>query len=338
MENASLARKVGFFAFVGLGLIALLLVNFSRGAAFWKPRFQITIKAEGVGGLKPGAAVMMSGVPVGSVERLNLSANGRHVLIDCDIESRFEIYSDARFEIEQSGFLGDQYVSITPTANVGKILRQGGAVDAVKPFNLQEAVRGAVNLMQRLEGAAVRLDGAVGRVDRGLFSDAVIGNLTNTVINIRRVSERAEQTVQRLETLVATNSPTIQNSLNNVQEFSVRLKSFSSQIDGLMAQLGGVVSNVDSVVIGNRGDIQTAVTNVRDATAQVKALTDDLQSGRGLAGALLKSDTLQAQFQDLVGNFGILSSNLSRNGILWKPRNLIPLTNDLRFHGRSPFR
>ena len=62
MENSSNARKVGLFALIGLVLIGFLLVNFSRGAAFWKPHYSIVVRAEGVGGLKRGAFVLMSGV------------------------------------------------------------------------------------------------------------------------------------------------------------------------------------------------------------------------------------------------------------------------------------
>lgn len=338
MENASLARKVGLFGVVGLTLIGLLLVNFSRGAAFWKSRYEITVRAEGVGGLKPGAFVMMSGVPVGTVDEMTLASDGRHVLIDCKIESRFEIRADARFEIEQSGFLGDQYVSITPTENRAAALRHGGSVDAAKPFNMSEAVRSAVTLMQRLEGAATKLDGAVGRVEKGVFSDSTISDLTNTIANARRVSERADSAVRSVENLIQSNTPAIQGSLSNVQVFSSRLNEFANRLDGLTLQIAGVISNADAVILSNRADLHLIVANARDATENLKGLTGDLQHGKGLAGALLKDPATEARFQDIVGNLAVLSSNLSRNGILWKPRNTTPLTNNLRYTGKNPFR
>lgn len=337
MENSSKARVVGLFGFVGLAIIGLLLINFSRGAGFWKSHYEVTVKAEGVGGLKPGAHVMMSGVPVGTVSDLTLAPDGRNVLIDCEIESKFEIRADARFEIEQSGFLGDQYVSITPTENRGAILRNGGTVIATKPFNMNEAVRGAVSLMQRLEGAAGRLDAAMARIDKGVLSDGTLGDISNTVVNVRHVSERAESTLRQVEDLIRTNAPGIHSSISNVQHFTVHLNEFATKFDGVIGQVRGVVSNADTVITSNRADLHLIVANVRDASQELKSLSSDMQAGRGAVGLLLKDPGMQAQVQGIAGNLMVLSSNLSRHGILWKPRDVTPLTNHLRYPGRSPF-
>ena len=338
MENSSLARKVGLFGFVGLLLIGLLLVNFSRGAAFWKPRYEITVRAEGVGGLKPGAFIMMSGVPIGTVNHLILNDDGRKVLIECAIESQYKIHADARFEIEQSGFLGDQFVSVTPQANRAPELRDGGSVDAAKPFSMSEALRSAVSLMQRLEGAATKLDGAVGRMDKGIFSDAVIANLTNTIANARRVSERADSALRSVEQLIQSNTPLIEGSLSNVQAFSGRLNDFAGRMDALTVQMSGVISNADTVILSNKADLQIIVSTVKGATADLKGLSGDLQNGRGVAGALLKDPAMQDRFRDLMGNLTVLSSNLSANGIFWKPRTVRVLTNDLRHPSRGLLR
>lgn len=338
MEHSSIARKVGLFALLGLGIIGFLLVNFSRGAAFWKPRYSITVRAEGVGGLKRGAFVLMSGVQVGIVNDLTLSDDGRSVLIDCHIEKHFEIHQDARFEIEQSGFLGDQYVSVTPTQNAGPLMREGSSVIAAKPFNLQEAARKFVGLMERLDSTAAKLDSAVGRVDKILLSEATLVDLTNTLANARHISERAELAVQHLDDLVQSNAPAVSGSFSNFNAFSGRLSDFSLRLQGLTAQLTDVASNANSIISANRSDLTAAVSNVRTVTGDLKGLTTDLQSGKGLAGGLLKDEQLHAQFSEIIGNLGVLSSNLSRHGILWKPRNFAPLTNDQRYSGRTPFR
>ncbi len=338
MDNPAQARKVGLFGFVGLVIVAALLVSFSRGAAFWKPRYEITVKAEGVGGLKPGAFVMMSGVPIGTVKQLELDASGARVLIDCLIESRFEVHSDARVEIEQSGFLGDQYVSITPTGNKTALLRDGGSVIAAKPFNMNEAVRSAVTLMQRLEGAAGRLDSAMARIDTGLLSTGTLSEITNTVANARRVSERADAAIREVQEVIRGNAPGIQGSISNVHRFTGHLNEVAGQLDALLLQAGGVVSNADSLITGNRQDVHAIVASVREAASDLKDLTHELQSGKGPAGLLLKDPVTQSRVQEIVGNFTVLSSNLSRHGILWKPRDVMPLTNNLKYSGRMPFR
>ncbi len=325
------ARKVGIFVLVGLVLTALLLVNFSKGVTLLNPRYSVTVKSENVGGLKPGASVVMSGVPIGHVEEMELGPDGKSVLILCRIHRKFTIYGDAIFEIEQSGFLGDQYVSIVPTANLGRPLADGTTVQARKPFNLQEAARSAVGLMQRLDSAAGKIDLAVDRVDKLLLSEQTLTNFSATVANFRRVSERADSSLGRVEDLVRTNTPLVGNTLSNLNAFSTRLSDMSDRVSR-------VVTNVDTVIDSNKAELQAAMKNLQDATGDLRSITTDLQAGKGLAGGLLKDEQVHAQFNEIVGNLTVLSSNLSHYGLLYKPKAVKSLTNESRYTGRNPFR
>ena len=83
-----------------------------------------------VGGLKPRAQVLMAGVQVGRVATIQLAPDGKTVVITLRIYRQYQIHKDARFAIEQSGFLGDQYVAVLPTRNEGPPLAPGEEVVA----------------------------------------------------------------------------------------------------------------------------------------------------------------------------------------------------------------
>ncbi len=70
MNKSRLEWKVGLFVFVGLVLIALLLLQFSKGLTMFQPTYRILLQATDVGGLKRGAGVLMSGVQVGTVSEI----------------------------------------------------------------------------------------------------------------------------------------------------------------------------------------------------------------------------------------------------------------------------
>ena len=100
-----------------------------------------------MGGLKPRAQVLMSGVQVGTVSDIQLAPDGKNVTITLRIYQQYQIHKDARFVIEQSGFLGDQYVAILPTENEGPIFGPRRARPRREaPFNLQEVARSAARL------------------------------------------------------------------------------------------------------------------------------------------------------------------------------------------------
>ena len=74
------------------------------------------------------------------------------------------------------------------------------------------------------------------------------------------------------------------------------------------------------MVATNRATFQAALRQLEASATQVNALLSDLQAGKGLAGSLLKNDQLERQFHELVGNLTLVSSNLNKFGILYKPK------------------
>ena len=125
MSKTRLELKVGFFVLVCLVLAGTLLLQFGRGTTLFRPTFELILHAKNVGGMKPHANVLMSGVQIGNVSRCKLAPDGKSVTIYLKIYTDYTIYSDARFAIEQSGFLGDQYVAVVPQMNTGGKLGPG---------------------------------------------------------------------------------------------------------------------------------------------------------------------------------------------------------------------
>src|SRR5262249_42945878 len=119
MSKSRLEWRVGVFVLIGLTLVVGPVINFSKGGKFIAKKKNIRMRAANVGGLKKKASVLMSGVQVGVVRDIRLGPQGTNVTIFLSIYQEYKIHKDARFLIEQSGFLGDQYVAIVPTENKG---------------------------------------------------------------------------------------------------------------------------------------------------------------------------------------------------------------------------
>src|SRR5262245_14864558 len=119
MSQSRMELKVGLFVLLGLILAATLVVLLSKGTSFYDERATRRLKTGTVGSIKAGATVLLSGGTVGDVRDVALEPDGKSVTIFVRIRSKYRVYSDARFEIEQFGFLGDQYIAIYPGANAG---------------------------------------------------------------------------------------------------------------------------------------------------------------------------------------------------------------------------
>jgi ABC-type transporter Mla subunit MlaD len=303
MKKPRYEVKVGLFVFIGLVLLAGLLLQFSKGTTFFRSTFEILLRAPNVGGLKPRASVLMAGVQVGTVRDIRLSPEGTNVTISLRIFSQYQIHNDARFIIEQSGFLGDNYVAILPTQNLGPILKDQDTATADAPFNLQEVARSAGGFLSRIDETAKKLNEAIADVRRLVLTEQTLTNLTAAVENFRVVSEHALTAVDNANGLVVSNSPSVTEAVSN-------LLYFSQQVNVFAASFNNVVST-------NTADIANAVKNIEYSTVVLKNLLDDLQAGKGLAGSLIRDESLATNFSQIAANLSVTTSNLNRLG-LWR--------------------
>jgi phospholipid/cholesterol/gamma-HCH transport system substrate-binding protein len=307
MEKASMERKVGLFMVVGLVLLAVLLVIFSKGGAQFSAGYELRLRSSNVGPIQAGAAVLMAGYPVGKVSKLTLSANGQFVTLTLKINNEYQIRTNSVFTIEQSGFLGDQFVAIYPNTNVdATVLPPGAEVSCPPPFNLQQTARDASSFIRRIDETADRLNTAIVDVRRDVLNDETLTNFAVGVKNMRTASERALGIVDEIDTLIASNSPAVSVSASNFIVLSDQLNQFASNLSGLLAT--------------NGEDISVAVKNIESSTAALKNILEEAQAGKGLAGTLLRNDRLATNVTEIANNLSITTSNLNRLGlwgILW---------------------
>ncbi|MGB9601449.1 MAG: MlaD family protein [Limisphaerales bacterium] len=327
MSKERFELKVGIFVFIGLIMMAALMVSFSKGTLFLKRTYEVFLKTSNVGGIKTRASVLMSGVPVGYVEGVKLTEDNLNVLIKLKLYEQFKIRKGSRFVIEQSGFLGDQYIAIYPT-NAGDYIVSGAVIDCEEPFNLQETARAAAMFIKRVEESIAKANKMIEKIDVKLLTDQNFSNISYSLDNLSRVSESTAVTVKEVESLLKTNILPVSLIISNLTHISTNLVLFLNELNELAAQLNYTLST-------NEENITLALKNAAIATGDFTNLLWQLQSGKGLATALLKDEGLKQDIGEILknmdslsANLSIASSNLNRFGLwwmLWKPK--YPKTN-----------
>jgi ABC-type transporter Mla subunit MlaD len=219
------------------------------------------------------------------------------------------VHKDARFSIETAGFLGDQFVAIRPMENKAPEFQPGDFAEAQKPFNIQEFLGSSGALIERLETTADKLNAVIGDVQHLVLDRETLTNVSVTMANARLLSGRMLTTVDNLNELVVSNRLAVSVSLSNFSAFSARLNEDATTLAGLLAT--------------NGPGIDRSIKNIETSTEILKAAMQDVQAGKGVAGALLKNDELATRISNIASNLSITSSNLNRVGlwgILWKPK------------------
>ncbi len=305
MSKSRLEWKVGVFVFIGLALLAALLLEFSKGMTFFRPTYEIRLQSENVGGLKVRAGVLMSGVQIGTVSSISLSPSGTNVTILLRIYKPYRIHRDAQFVMEQAGFLGDTYVGILPTKNEGGVCHNGDAAEAEPPFNIQEFTRTAGSFMVRIDETVKKLNDALAKVTEVVLNPQTLTNMADTLANLRDVSVRARTAVDNLNALVVTNAPGLSVSTSNLMLFSEHMNQFSAGLNALVET--------------NSREVHVAVKNLETSSEKLQDLLADVQAGKGLAGKLLQDQQIASNVSEIANNLSITTSNLNRLG-LWGVR------------------
>ena len=306
MGKSRLEIKVGLFVLVGLVLLTVLLVQFSKGTSLFRGTYTLKLHAENVGGLKPRAGVLLAGVPVGSVKEIQLAPDDRSVNIFLEIYKDQVVYHDAQFEIKSAGFLGDQYVSIMPMADTLPVLTNNAEVECAAPFDLQEVARGAAGFITRMDETAKKLDDSVTDLRAQVLNAQTLSSFGVALTNMKAFTEQALDAVNNINSLVATNGTQVGIAVSNLVFFS-----------GQLTQLGG---SAQDILATNSVNINAAIKNIDDITVMLKQIAADLQTGKGLAGTILQNQELATNVLDIAANLSITSSNLNRHGlwgILW---------------------
>jgi phospholipid/cholesterol/gamma-HCH transport system substrate-binding protein len=293
--------KVGLFVLLGLVLAALLIIKFNKGPGPTTKTYQLRMRAKDVSGVIPGSFVLMAGVRIGSVERIELDSASGSVTLITRLLAKYQLREDSQFMIKQSGFLGDQYIAAFQ-GKTNKFLADKATVHLEEPFDLGEVARSTGGLVKRVDNMVVQLSNAVDRVDKTLLAGETLTNLAKIVENFHTVSETTLSTLRKVENLIDTNAPGINASVTNAQAVSLKLNDFVNELHGTLAT--------------NRVSLTASVKNIENATAKLDSAMADVEAGKGLAGALIKNEQLATDMSLIMSNLQVLSSNINNKG-LW---------------------
>jgi phospholipid/cholesterol/gamma-HCH transport system substrate-binding protein len=141
---------VGLFVLAGLGAVAYLSLSVGGMSLRRSGGLVLFADFDEIGGLKPRAQVVISGVKVGQVESISLGENYRaHVRLVLDRDLKLPL--DTSASIMTAGLLGDRYVS----------LQLGGEQELLKPGDTIAMTESAV-VLERILGKLVYSGGGQG--------------------------------------------------------------------------------------------------------------------------------------------------------------------------------
>lgn len=116
VKYTRLDLAVGAFVLAGLIALAYLALKIGGGALVGGDTTTVRARFANLGGLAPGASVLVSGVAVGKVEKVELDATYA-AIVTLRVRKDLALPADTFAAIRSSGLIGDKHIALTPGAD-----------------------------------------------------------------------------------------------------------------------------------------------------------------------------------------------------------------------------
>jgi len=255
--------KVGIFVFMGLAMLAALLVQFGRLGEGFKTYYPLTVRFTNASGLLKGSDVLLAGARIGKVAGgPRLVREGAGVAVPLKIYDYVKVPEGTKFTVGSSGLLGDRFVVVTPPPGQAKAyLPPNAYIDGTRETGIDDLTREGGALVTDLRGTVEKIDTTVNRLNQETLSSANMENLKSSMEHLNQAtgalaesSKKLDGVIEQADSTMASAKKAADNLQNAIADTRKVLQS-ATQGKGLVATL------LNDQQLAN--DLHALITNLR---------------------------------------------------------------------------
>lgn len=193
--------KVGAFVFVGLAMLAALVVQFGRIGEGFKTYYPLTIRFSDASGLLKGSDVLLAGAKIGRVsDGPHLVKEGNGVEVPLRIFDYVKIPAGSKFTVGSSGLLGDRFVNVSmPAGTPSSYVAKNSIIDGTRETGMDDLTREGGQLVNDLRKAVQNIDTTVTRLNQEALSPANMENLKQTFEHLNSATASLSGSTKKLD-------------------------------------------------------------------------------------------------------------------------------------------
>jgi len=337
--------KVGLIVLVAsVVLVTLLfLMTSSAGLGIFSHKLTITTYFENSAGLKPGAAVNLQGVTIGTVKTVTVIASPDRKLTPVKVVMKLnekyadELKKDSKASLTTIGVLGDTVVDINSQFAVGPPLRDGDELKTLETPSLTDVVKASQGTIESLNVILAKMNTIVDNLQTGKGSIGQLINnpdlynkLNGTVDELHKLTVNLNKGKGTIGKLI--NDDSLYNRLNDT---TAKLQDITNDLDAgkgsagkllkdpsLYDNLNSTLKHANSLMAeadAGKGGLGLLVKDpkfrqqLNDTVTQVNELVSGINQGRGTLGKLATEDTLHTNMNNLLTNSSDLVTAVRQN-------------------------
>lgn len=247
---------------------------------------------ENVEGLATTAPITINGLVVGQVANIKLQPNGE-ILVQLQIKNDFPFSKSSVVAIYEPGLIAGRQLQIIPNYNDTKIAVSGDTLKSTVKKGLTDLVSDKLApLQQKIEKMVVNADLLLTNLNDVLDAKSK-ENLKYSISNLSKTIEGFNLVVDNTNSILSNNKGNIDKTLSNLNKVST---DFSKISDSL-----------------SKANITKVVNNIEKTLINVDIIMNDVQSGRGSLGKIVKDDALYNNLEKTTKELELLLQDLRLN-------------------------
>jgi phospholipid/cholesterol/gamma-HCH transport system substrate-binding protein len=219
--------RVGLFVVSGMILIMLAVILLGGGTSLFSRTINYSSHFENAEGLIPGAKVILSGINVGSVDKVEFDKDLGNVKVTLSVSKNVKdwIREDTTAEIATQGVLGDKYITLKAGSPNKPLLEINSDIFSKPTKDISQFINKGDQLLITLNRIASNLDRIFSAFETDNRSEQFFKNMTSTSKNLSITTEKIGQ------------------ELNNI-----RLKSSVAHLDQILEKLDSGTGTIGALI------------------------------------------------------------------------------------------
>lgn len=304
MAKVTQAAKVGAFVIIAGAATFVVWRAVSKDVG---PGGGYTVHAylEDASGLANHSRVTVSGIPVGSIDKIYLE-NGK-ARIDIRVNKDVALYHNATAGKKSASLLGESIIVLTPGTDEPR-LHDGDEIHALpEDASIDTIKQNVADITVLVKQVAAQLANSIGTDKGGENMRAILQNLAEATDamnqTIRENRAMINETIRHVDEITRNGQPQVEKILENVRVITENVKVLLAAQDqnGQGGEVRDTLKNLDA-----------ASKKLDSALGHIDVAADRLDKGEGTLGRLSKDETLINEVQGVAEGVNDYVGGISR--------------------------
>jgi phospholipid/cholesterol/gamma-HCH transport system substrate-binding protein len=270
--------KVGLFALLGLASFIGMSLKITTSNSLLGSYFSYRAYINDANGINANGIVRVAGIEAGFVESISLSEDRAQLVIK--VKKSLPVTQNTILKVKTVGFLGEKYLDISLGKPAKERLQEDSFIKVYENIGIEGVAEDASSVLRDIKEITTSLKAAINKDSRNLFSE-IVDDVKATTSSLRKIVEGNQEKINALIT---------------------NLESFSANLDYELDR-----GAEDSAI----SKIDPMLSNLRDASKDIKAIIADINAGKGTVGKLLRDEDVINKVDDTLTNVNQLVNRIN---------------------------